>query len=112
MRLSDVLGSRVVDSSGATIGIVHDVHARAEEGVPAEIAGLVVDRGGPLTRAAHSWGYAAGRASGPLVVRVVLCHAARRARFIATAAIGDWGPPVVTSASWRELPELGDEVGR
>lgn len=99
MRISELLGARVVDDDGAELGRVHDVRLTVSERdgrvATLRVAGLVVGGDGPLSRAAHAWGYAEGRAQAPLVLRRLTAGAVRRSRFVPARRVEAWELPVI-----------------
>lgn len=92
MRLSELLASEVVDELGERVGPVRDVRILVREGGRWEVSGLVVGDGSLASAAAHRWGYAEGRASGPALLRRLLAGATGRSRFVAAELVSDWGP--------------------
>ena len=114
MRVTDLLGSAVVDQSGRQIGHVHDLRItrhRAADGAsgPIRIAGLAIAGG----RLAHSWGFAEKRAAGPWLLRIIAARGSRTARFVPAERVTDWGPgPVRIRGHRDELPYLHEVVPR
>ena len=108
MRLSELLASSVVDATGASLGPVRDVRLVEREpgggGARFRVAGLVIG-GGLLARPAHAWGFAAGRAQGPWLLRALTKRAVRQARFIPADRVTDWGPgELQISSRQADLP--------
>jgi hypothetical protein len=105
MRLSELLDAPVFDDSGRRIGVLRDLRVRREPGFP--VAEIVVGQPGALDRAAHVWGFAAGRAAGPWPLRKLTARAVRRARVAPVEVVGSWGPLgimlTVPSAELRAL---------
>ena len=116
MRLTELLGSGVVDAAGASLGPVRDVRIIEREpgriGARFGVAGLVIG-GGFLARPAHAWGIAEGRASGPWLLRRLTTRAVRQARFIPADRVSDWGPGEVrVTGELADFPQLTEVVGR
>lgn len=100
MRLSELIGSNVVDEDGRDLGPVRDVRLRRREppgGNDLEIAGLVVG-GGRFAAPAHAWGFAEGRARGPWLLAALFRQAAAQARFIPADRVLEWHSPKVKMA--------------
>ncbi len=96
MRISELLAARVVDERGRDVGWVHDVRvARVRRGSSEalEVTGLVVGPRGMLARAAHSWGFAEGRAEGPVLLKVLTRSSVRASGFVPAERVLDWSPP-------------------
>jgi hypothetical protein len=109
MRLAELIGMPVVDQNGTSVGVVHDVRARVERDRTWEVTGIVIDHDRVLTRAAHAWGYASGRCSGPAPFRVLFHRAARDARFAPVGLVAAWGPDAVRLDARRaELAPLAE----
>lgn len=117
MRISELLGSAVVDQYGQSCGQVHDVRisqgpvsrteGSAQQSGGFLVVGLVVG-GGTLS---HAWGFAEGRARGPWLLRMMTTRGARRARFVAAQQVQNWGPGSVTvRGRAADLPRLTDEL--
>jgi hypothetical protein len=110
MRISELLAARVVDERGREVGWVHDVRfARVStaSGEALEVTGLAVGPGGLRARAAHSWGFAEGRAQAPLLLEAPTRNAVRASRFIPAERVLDWNPPTLRiEGSARELEAL------
>lgn len=109
MRASELLATGVVDADGRELGPVRDVRLARRNGAFV-VVGLVVG-GGRGSRVAHSWGYAEGRAQGPLLLRALTRGAARNARFVPAERVVEWSPSVRIDCRGEELPGLRDEVG-
>ncbi len=77
MHLSDLLRMEAVDWEGRKLGHVRDVRLRSVQ-ESWEVSGLVVGRGALAERL----GYAYGPVKGPGLVRWVMSHWARHARFV------------------------------
>lgn len=117
MRISELLGSGVVDEHGQHVGRIHDVRLTlAREGpdrqISLEVKGLVVGPSGPLARAAHAWGYAEGRAQGPLLLKALTKSAVRDSRFIPAERVLDWhSPELRITGSAKDLQPLRRDSG-
>lgn len=116
MRLTELLGSTVVDAAGTSLGPVRDVRVvERQQGGPGarfRVSGLVIG-GGFLARPAHAWGFAEGRASGPWLLRALTSQAVRQARFIPADRVADWGPGVVCiTGRVADLPPLAEVLGQ
>ncbi len=113
MRISELLGSDVVDRDGRSLGRVHDVRLRAERGQgpgTLVVTALVVGPDTLRARAAHAWGFAEGRAEGPTVLLVATRSALRDSRVLPVDRVTEWSPPRVrTDAAKDELAPLGRE---
>lgn len=110
MRASELLATAVVDADGRDLGPVHDIRVTgADDGFA--VAGLVVGGGGLLAWMAHAWGYAEGRAQGPVVLRALTAPAARRARFVPADRVVEWSPRVRLDCRADDLRPLREEVG-
>lgn len=101
----------VVSPSGARLGRIHDVRLRHESSgnrSTFQITKLVVSDDSLLSRAAHAWGFAQGRARGPwLVPRALTARAVHRATVIPAELVTEWGPgQVMIRAELAELPSL------
>jgi hypothetical protein len=90
MRLSDLLGSAVVDADGRRVGTVRDVRLRLASG-DMSITGIVIGDG-PLAGMAHSWGYAECRACGPWPFEALTRRARIASAFVRAADIARWEP--------------------
>ncbi len=91
MRATELLASQVYGGDGRPVGTVRDVRLARERDGTFRVVGLVVGEGF-LAAAAHGWGFAEGRASGPWLLRKLFEPASRRARFIPADAVEEWGP--------------------
>jgi hypothetical protein len=104
MRASELIGSPVFDEAGQAAGVIRDL--LVEVGASGEqsfaIAGLVLSERGPLFAAAHAWGFAQDRASGPALLRKVFAPLVERSRFVAADRVTEWGPDRVTISGGRE----------
>lgn len=90
MRLSELLGSTVIDASGAPVGTAHDCRmAATDDGF--EVTAIVVNSG-RLARLAHAGGFVAGHAQGPWLLRAVASRATRRALFVSADEVRVWSP--------------------
>ena len=90
MRISEVLGSPVLDRAGSEIGVVHDLQVTGE--APFRVTGITVGPAGWIDRAAHAWGFAQGRTCGPWPLATLARRATRRARFAPVDAVASWAP--------------------
>lgn len=107
MRASDLLGADVVDATGRSLGPVRDLRV-TPDGM--EVVGLVIGDG-LLAGMAHAWGYTEGRALGPWALRALTAQARRRARFVPSHRVLEWGPsPVRVSGAAEDLPHLHEET--
>ncbi len=83
MRISDLIGSPVVDASGHDLGKVHDVRLvhQAPYGQKGalRVAGVIAGKGGIAVRL----GYASPDVTGPWLLTTVLGRLSRHARYIA-----------------------------
>jgi len=108
MRLSELLGSEVVDAAGRRVGLVRDCRIRVADG-SWEVAGLVLGEG-MLDRAAHACGLGAGRASGPWPLRTIAARVLARGLFVSAEDVSVWGAARVELSVDRRaltpLPEL------
>jgi len=92
MRLSDLIGSEVVDVTGNSVGRISDVHLVQDgpvvDGLQARIRvdALLVGRGGWGER----MGYVRGRARGPWLLGVLFRWIERHAQLIASDDVADW----------------------
>jgi sporulation protein YlmC with PRC-barrel domain len=77
MRLSEVLGTPVVDGHGESLGVVADVHLARDEGYWA-VTGLRVAQG----HVRSLFGYEREGAGGPALVRWLICRLHRGDRFV------------------------------
>lgn len=79
---------------------------RVRIGVDGEwpVAGVVVGDPGPLSAAAHSWGFAEGRARGPALLRLLFTPTVRRTRFIDSERVTEWGPRTSPDPRKRRRP--------
>lgn len=84
IRASDLLGTRVVDRDGRSLGRVRDLRLRVD-GDGHRIEGLVMGRG----VIAERLGYAYGEVAGPWLLAVVMRRAARRTRYLDWDAIDE-----------------------
>lgn len=110
MRLSELMGAVVVDEAGTRVGPVRDVRVKTEPGGPWTVSALVVGRDGWRSAAAHAWGFAEGRASGPALVRRLLGGRAAEGRIVPAERVASWGPgPVRLSGSGADLSQLRPE---
>lgn len=108
MRASELIGSMVLEESGAPVGRIHDLRITDRGGI-LRIAGLAVGGG----RLAHAWGFTENRATGPWLLRSLTARSARAARFVPADRVTDWGPGTVRiSGAATSLPTLSDEVQR
>jgi hypothetical protein len=114
MKLSELLGSEVVDSSGRHLGLVHDVQLRwLTEGDVRRfrVTGLICGGPGAISRAAHAWGYAEGRAEGPWLLRALTAKHSREAKLLPAESVVDWGPSKVRiSGDGTALKTLADQA--
>lgn len=110
MRASELIGSPVLDESGRPAGIVRDLRVAEDLSVGSghfPIVGLVISDDGPLAAAAHAWGFAEGRSSGPALLRMLFARAVEGSSFVAVDRIADWGPDRIRIRGTRsELPSL------
>jgi hypothetical protein len=102
MKASELLGSTVVDATGAAVGRVVDVrlaHRAQPRNGEAHIAvtALVVDR----AAWPHRWGIASGRSNGPSLLRVLARAASRNGRRIPVADVAEWQPNAIRLRSNR-----------
>jgi hypothetical protein len=114
MRASELIGSPVFDEAGRPAGVVRDLRvALGARGSGLPITGLVLSERGPLFAAAHAWGFAEGRASGPGWLRRMLAPMIERSVFVAADRVTDWGPARLTISGRRDelrrLSERADE---
>jgi hypothetical protein len=86
--MSDLLLAPVFDAAGRDLGQVLDVRLAERRGT-FEVVGVDVGRG-LWARLAHAWGYAAGRASGPWILRAVSARALRHVVFIRAEDVASW----------------------
>ena len=77
MRLSEILGSRVVDERGEALGVVADVQLVREEGYWT-VTGLRVAQG----HVRSLFGYEREGAGGPVLVRWLVCRLHRGDQFV------------------------------
>ena len=110
MRISELIGAKVVDGDGADLGCVHDVRitvaARRGRATSLRVAGLVIGSGGWLSRAAHRWGYAEGRAEAPLALKWLTSRATLKSRFVPARRVEAWGPQLI------RISGAGDQLKR
>lgn len=94
MRLSDLMGLRVIDENGDDLGKVEDV--RLEESGPVvpmtgrsnwALSGLIVGGLG----AAHRLGYMHGDVRGPALLRAVMRRIGRKGHFVPWDRIAEFG---------------------
>lgn len=90
MRISELIGVRVLDAAGEPVGVVQDLRA-SRDGDQLRIVGLVVGGDGVLDGMAHGWGFAAGRARGPGILRRLARRPVERARLVPVADVASWG---------------------
>ena len=111
MRISDLYDRPVVGEEGSELGVVRDVRLRFFEGGRGgpriEVVGLVIGPEGLLSEAAHSWGYAEGRADGPALLSRLMAGAVRRSRFVPAEAVRSWAAsPLRINGTGEELEPL------
>lgn len=102
MRSSELLGSMVADSAGATVGPVRDVRlAQTPVEGRLQIESLVV--GGH--ELAHRFGYVDGRTKGPALIKWVLRRGSRdKAVVVAASNVATWGPgTIILSGTTSEV---------
>ena len=99
MRLSDLLGTEVVDSLGQSVGRVHDVRL-VQDGplqpnmmAALRLAGLVVGSGAVAGRL----GYDRGEVQGPWLIATVARRLAARARYVPWEQVAERGATIVLS---------------
>jgi hypothetical protein len=118
MRISELYGKSVVSEGGEQLGVVRDVRLRHAPGARGrrarfEVAGLVIAPPGLHSRAAHAWGYAAGRAKGPWLLRRALERGVRSSRFVPAQAVRDWRAPAIrVGGSGADLESLSERLSR
>ena len=113
MRISELYGARVIDGSGREAGRVHDVRlaTRGQSKATFEVTGLVVGPNGIRSRAAHAWGYAAGRTQGPWLLARLTRESVQAARFVPSERVSSWEPPELTiTGSEGELEPLTERL--
>ena len=111
MRLSDLLGSEVVDVDGGVVGEVSDVRL-VQDGPPLagidaalRVDALVVGRGGLAVRL----GFHRHQVKGPAPLKALFASLERRARFVPWSAVASWdGGDVRLSCRSHELPDVAD----
>jgi hypothetical protein len=94
MRASELIGTHAFDETDRFAGVVRDVRLdpdRAADG-SFRVLGLVLSDPGARAAAAHSWGFAAGRADGPALLKRLVGSAAGRTRFVPVDWVLDWNP--------------------
>lgn len=99
MRISELLGSPVLDAAGDEIGFVQDLRARREVesgdvGTRGRIrvSALVLGGARLSDKIAHSWGFAEGRARGPALLRWLARPGVRRSRVVSASDVASWAP--------------------
>lgn len=109
MLATELLQASVVDASGTVLGPVRDARIRREADGSLTLVGLVVGDG-PFAGAAHAWGFAEGRATGPWLFRALTARAVRAARYVPSERVSAWGPGTLTlSCAAAELEHLHPE---
>ena len=111
MRLSDLLGSDVVDVDGEVVGEVSDVRL-VQDGPPLagidaalRLDALVVGRGGLAVRL----GFHRHRVKGPAPLKALFASLERRARFVPWTAVASWDHGQVRlSCPACDLPDVAD----
>lgn len=100
MRASELIDSPAYDEAGRFVGVIRDLRVDGERGADGSfpILGIVLSDPGARAAADYAWGFAEERALGPAWMKRLLEHPGERSRFVATAAIRDWGPERVVIA--------------
>ena len=118
MRVSELLGTPVIDAAGERVGVVQDLRAGREIETGRlgtrgrfPVIGLVAGGDGLRDRMAHGWGFAEDRARGPWIARRLVTGAVAESTFVPASDVASWGPGKVRLAVMRsELVALQEAL--